>query len=88
MDYKNIASIVSKKTGINKERIIEIYEVYWKCIKNHIENIPLKSGLSEEEFNKAMPNINITRLGKLSCDYKRYLAKLKKYECKKDKTDV
>lgn len=35
--------------------------------------MPLKEELSEEEFKKLRPNINIPSLGKLACSYDRYV---------------
>lgn len=48
------------------------YKMYWKFIKNIIQELPLKEDLSEKEFNELRTNFNIVSLGKLSCTYDRY----------------
>lgn len=79
--------------GIDKSDVRDIYEHYWRFIRETIENLPLKDNLSEEDFKKLRTNFNIPSLGKLSCTYSRYLRvkkreeeKRKRYENKESKT--
>lgn len=67
--YEKAASIL----GIEKEVIKDVYETYWKYIRETIEKLPLKENLTLEEFEKLKTNFNIPSLGKLSCNYPRYL---------------
>lgn len=87
--YKKAALIL----GIDKSDVKDIYEHYWKFIRETIESLPLKENLSEEDFKELRTNFNIPSLGKLSCTYPRYLRvkkreelKRKRYENKESKT--
>lgn len=85
----NIYVKVSQETGIPIEVIREAYKDYWKFIRKTIQELPLKENLSEEEFNNLRTNFNIVSLGKLSCNYDRYLRVKKREEYKhvKNKKD-
>lgn len=83
--YKQVA----EEMNIPIEVVKEAYLSYWKFIRKTIQELPLKDDLSEEEFAKLKTNFNIVSLGKLSCDYDRYV-KLKlreKYKNDKSKKD-
>lgn len=59
-----------------------------EAIKEHIEALPLKEDMSEEEFVRMQPNVNIPSLGKLNVTFERYKALrqlYKEYEENKDK---
>lgn len=85
----NLYKQVAEEMNIPVEVVKEAYLSYWKFIRKTIQELPLKNDLSEEEFAKLKTNFNIVSLGKLSCDYDRYV-KLKlreKYKNAKSKKD-
>jgi hypothetical protein len=77
---------VSDELNIPLDVVIFAYKSYWKFIKETIQNLPLKEDLSEEEFAKLKTNFNIVSLGKLSCDYDRYVKLKLREKYKNDKS--
>ena len=69
---KNILSEVSASTGVSSTLINKIYNAYWKAIRVHIEELPLKEDLTDEEFSVLQPNVNIPSIGKLYITLDRY----------------
>ena len=82
MTYEEIISQVGQSTGLNKELVDKIYKSYWKAIYEYITSLSLKEDLSDEEFMKLKPNVNIPSLGKLYVTLDRY-NKIKKLNNKK-----
>ena len=72
MMYERVIAKVADTVGLDKDLVNKIYRAYWKAVKEHIEELPLKEDLSEEDFNKLRPNVNIPSLGKLYVTYDRY----------------
>lgn len=72
MMYERVIAKVADTVGLDKDLINKIYKAYWKAVREHIEGLPLKEDLSEEDFNKLRPNVNIPSLGKLYVTYDRY----------------
>ena len=72
MTYEEIVSEVAGSIGLNKRIVDKTYKAYWKAIREYVTSIPLSEDLSEEEFEKARPNINIPSLGKLYVAPDRY----------------
>lgn len=64
---------VSNNNGIDKKVVEKAYKAYWRAVKKHISSLPLKEDLTEEEFSKLRPNVNIPSIGKLYVTYERYL---------------
>lgn len=85
----NLYKRVAEEMNIPVEVVKEAYLSYWKFIRKTIQELPLKDDLSEEEFAKLRTNFNIVSLGKLSCDYDRYvkLKQREKYKNAKSKKD-
>lgn len=63
---------VASDLELPKELVEKTYSAYWKVIKDYIISLPLKKDLSEKEFKKLRPNINIPSIGKLYITYDRY----------------
>lgn len=82
MTYEEIISQVAQSTDINKELVDKIYKSYWRAVYEYITSLPLKEDLSDEEFMKLKPNVNIPSLGKLYVTLDRY-KKIKKLNNKK-----
>ena len=80
MNYPDIVGKVSRELNLPKEVVDKTYKAYWLFIKNHIQSLPLKENLNEEDFAKLRTNCNIPSLGKLSCTYDRMLGMKKRYK--------
>lgn len=80
MSYPDIVGKVSRELNLPKEVVDKTYKAYWLFIKNHIQSLPLKGNLNEEDFAKLRTNFNIPSLGKLSCTYDRMLGMKKRYK--------
>jgi hypothetical protein len=78
MTYDDMISEVSKSTGLSKTFVNKVYRAYWRAVREYIKALPLKDDLSEEEFLKVRPNVNIPSIGKLYVSLDRY-KKLKKH---------
>ena len=65
MSYQSIIKEVSDKLNLPKELVDKAYKAFWLFIRNHIESLPLKESISEEDFNKLRTNFNIPSIGKL-----------------------
>lgn len=72
MSLNEIVTKVSEQTGIPKEIVDRTYRAYWKVIRKHITSLPLKEDLTDEEFIRLQPNINIPSIGKLYVTLDRY----------------
>lgn len=80
MKYSDIIDKVSKELNISKTLVDKTYKAYWFFIKNHIQSLPLKENLNEEDFTKLKTNFNIPSLGKLTCTYDRVMGVKKKFK--------
>lgn len=69
---KEIYRKAAESLNIPIDTIKEVYTLYWGTIRNKLEDLNLKTTLSEEEFNKLKTSINIPSLGKLYASYQRY----------------
>lgn len=70
---KSIFEKVSNKLNISPKLVQDIYNLYWSYIKETIQSLPLKEDLTKESFNNLRTNFNIPSIGKLYCNYERYL---------------
>ena len=77
MTYDEVIGKVSKSLGVSKRLVDRTYRAYWRAIREHITSLPLKEDLSDEEFAKLQPNVNIPSIGKLYVTLDRY-KKMKK----------
>ena len=73
MRFKDIINKVSEELDLPKDLIENTYKAYWNFIKDTIEELPLKTELTQKEYNKLKTNINIPSLGKLHCTKNRYI---------------
>lgn len=80
MSYPDIVGKVSRELNLPKEVVEKTYKAYWLFIKSHIQSLPLKENLNEEDFAKLRTNFNIPSLGKLNCTYDRMLGMKKRYK--------
>jgi hypothetical protein len=91
---EEIITQVSKETGIPRRIVDRTYRAYWRAIREYITSLPLKEELTDEEFLKLKPNVNIPSLGKLNVTLKRYKRvkstynKIKEIKNLKDKEDA
>lgn len=82
MNYTEIIAKVSEKTELPERLVDRTYRAYWRVVKEHITSLPLKSDLTEEEFLKLQPNVNIPSIGKLHVTLDRYKKMKKMFEIK------
>ena len=73
MKYSDIICRVSEELNLPEELIEKVYKAYWNFIRVTIEELPLKTELSQERYRNLRTNINIPSLGKLNCTYNRYI---------------
>ena len=72
MSYAEIISRVADTLGLPKGLVDKTYKAYWRAIREHIEQLPLEDGLTDEEFLQLQTNINVPSLGKLYVTLERY----------------
>lgn len=72
MTYQEIIDKVAADLGLSKTFVRKVYTAYWKTIREYVSALPLKEELSDEEFLKLRPNVNIPSLGKLYVTLDRY----------------
>ena len=73
MKYSDIICRVSEELNLPEELIEKVYKAYWNFIRVTIEELPLKTKLTQLEYRNLRTNINIPSLGKLNCTYNRYI---------------
>ena len=76
---KDIILNVSSTLGISPNVVEKVYKAYWITIRDYMSSLPLKENLTEEEFNRLRPNINIPSIGKFYVTYNRYKNKKKQF---------
>lgn len=69
---KEIYEEVAKKLELPVEVVEATYENYWKFFKTKIEELPLKSNLTEEEFKKLKTSFNVPSVGKFFITWPHY----------------
>lgn len=79
MTYTEIISKVSQDLGLPEQLVDRTYKSYWRAVKKHIESLPLMEDLTDEEFLKLQPNINIPSIGKLYVTLDRYHGMKKRF---------
>ena len=72
MTYEEIISHVADSTGLNERLVEKTYRAFWRAVKEHIQALPLKEDLTDEEFMTLKPNVNIPSIGKLYVTPERY----------------
>lgn len=72
MTNEEIIQKVSEETGLPQKLVDRTYKAYWRAVREHIALLPLKDNLTDEEFGKLQPNINIPSIGKLHVTLDRY----------------
>ena len=73
MKYSDIISKVSKELNVPRELVENTYKAYWNFIRATIEELPLKTELTQLEYSNLRTNINIPSLGKLYVTWNRYI---------------
>lgn len=72
MTYDEIVAKVAEDNGLSKSLVNKTYRAYWKVIREYITSLPLKDDMTDDEFNKLKPNINIPSIGKFNVTIERY----------------
>lgn len=80
MNYPDIIGKVSEELNLPKEVVDKTYKAFWMFINKHIQSLPLKDNLNEEDFAKLRTNFNIPSLGKLCVTWNRLTGCKKRFE--------
>ena len=72
MSYEEIISKVAESTGFSRGFVNKVYRAYWKAVRQDVTSLPLYEDMTDEEFNKLRPNVNIPSIGKLYVTIDRY----------------
>lgn len=70
--YEEAVARVAEDLHLPKRFVDKVYRAYWKAVNEHITALPLKDDLTDEEFSKLQPNVNIPSIGKLYVTGERY----------------
>lgn len=65
----------------------KVYKAYWDVIRQHIESLPLKEDLTDDEFLGLQTSVNIPSLGKLFITLDRYKTIKQKYNQYKERAN-
>ena len=82
MTYQEIISKVAAELQLPTRLVDKTYRAYWRSVREHVSALPLKEDLTEEEFSKLQPNVNIPSIGKLNVTFDRYRKMKKMYNIK------
>ena len=88
MKHSDIVNKVAKELNLSEELVSRTYDAYWKFIRESISELPLKEDLSKDTFDIFKTNFNIPSIGKLSCNYQRYIGVKKQFKKFKDLKNV
>lgn len=88
MTLDEIISRVAREQNIPIRIVDRTYRAYWKAIREYVCSLPLKEDLSDEEFLKLQPNINIPSIGKLHITLDRYRNMKKMYKIKTEQINA
>lgn len=80
MTYEEIIARVAEEIGLPTKLVQKTYTSYWRAVREYIASLPLKDGLSDEEFDNLRVNINIPSLGKFYLTKERYKAMMEKHK--------
>lgn len=72
MTYREIVADVARENGLTQKYVDKVYKAYWQAVRMYVKSLPLKEDLTDEEFKKLRPNVNIPSLGKLNVTLDRY----------------
>lgn len=84
MKYEEAVLAIAQENNLSADFVNKTYRAYWKAVKQHITSLPLKENLSDEEFLKLRPNVNIPSIGKLYITLNRYRGVKKTIEYKNE----
>lgn len=72
MDYLEAVKAVAQDTGLSQGLVNRTYRAYWRTIREYISSLPLLEDLTDDEFKKLQPNVNIPSIGKLYVTLDKY----------------
>lgn len=72
MEYEEIITDVASQLNMPKKLVDRTYRAFWRAARIYITSLPLKEDLTDEEFQKLKPNVNIPSIGKLYVTLDRY----------------
>lgn len=72
MSYEEIVSRIASENNLSEDFTDKVYRAFWRAVKEHIEALPLKEDLTDEQFLALKTNFNIPSIGKLNVTLDRY----------------
>lgn len=78
--YLEIVQTVASKLNLPVEVVDRTYKAYWKFIRHTLSSLPLKGGLTEDQYKELRTSINVPSLGKFTCSWEHYLRLQKRLE--------
>lgn len=69
----NIYKEVGNKLSLPNKVIEDTYRAYWLFIKTKTEELELKEGMDEQQFDSIRTSFNLPGLGKLGVTYDKYI---------------
>lgn len=81
----DIINKLSRQLNLSEDVVLKVYKAYWAFIRASITKLPLTEDLDKQEFSKLKTNFNIPNLGKLYCNYDRYIGVKKRSKFLKEK---
>ena len=88
MRHSDVIKKVAEELSLPEELVSRTYDAYWRFIRESISELPLKDNLSKDTFDNLKTNFNIPSIGKLSCNYQRYIGVKKQFEKFKELKNV
>ena len=79
MKYSDIINKVSEELNLPRELVENTYKAYWNFIRVTIEELPLKTELSQEKYRNLRTSINIPSIGKLYVTWNRLVGCKKRF---------
>ena len=70
--FERIVAETAEELSLPKKLVDRAYRAYWRAVREHISTLPLKDDLSNEDFSKLQPNVNIPSIGKLYVTVDKY----------------
>lgn len=83
MTYTEIVKQVAEELHLPEELVDKAYKGFWIFIRDSIQKLPLKE-IEDKDFSSLKTNFNIPSLGKLYCNYEKWLGARKKHEIIKE----
>lgn len=72
MRVSNLYPEVAKELGMSEARVRDIYQAYWQFYIDKVRELPIREGMTQEDFKGLKSGFHIQKIGKFFCNYKTY----------------